>query len=125
MKYVCMLSNGDTVDPTGESSTCKFKLGKRLTNALFSVSLLISLILTQETSLLVAGAGEVISGWDLGIDGYNLNTKANILYMGIQQSEISPFLMIIVGIKFYPTFCRHACRWNKETWHSSPSRVSM
>lgn len=86
-----MLSNGDTVDPTGESSTCKFKLGKRLTNALFSVSLLISLILTQETSLLVAGAGEVISGWDLGIDGYNLNTKANILYMGIQQSEISPF----------------------------------
>ncbi|KAF0912028.1 hypothetical protein E2562_012944, partial [Oryza meyeriana var. granulata] len=68
VRYVCKLSNGDTVDPTGQSSTCKFKLG----------------------------AGQVISGWDHGIEGMHVGGKRRLCiplalgYGDVGREDIPP-----------------------------------
>ncbi|XP_040383452.1 peptidyl-prolyl cis-trans isomerase FKBP43-like [Oryza brachyantha] len=98
VKYVCQLSNGDPVDPTGQSSTCKF----------------------------ILGAGEVISGWDLGIKGMHVGGKRRLCipphlgYGDARRGNIPPNSWLIYDIELLKVKRHKTTRKQKRARRAAP-----
>ena len=118
VKYIGMLKDGKVFDSSeGHPATFKFTLGKRLTKAFISVPcLILQMITTYMHILMVSGAHKVIAGWEQGIQGYkhSLLKHTSHLYFCGNLVETS-----------FSLSSRHACRWEKETDHSSCSGMSV
>ena len=77
VRYIGKLKNGKIFDSNVSGRPFEFRLGGFLPDDVLCASVLMSSIHNDINDTLPTGAGEVIKGWDVGIDGINHHLALN------------------------------------------------